>query len=61
MFINIVITLIIVSILWALWSLKDARKDTKAIKGVRKQLESGRVIFRNDHTATESSSSSSEI
>lgn len=63
MFFQIIIILAVVSFLWAVWSLRDIKKDTKAIKGVQKELETGRVVFHHEHAAKhyDSSSSSSEV
>ena len=59
MFFQIVILLAVIAFLWALWSLKDVRKDKKVIEGVKKELDSGRVIFHHEHINQDSSSSSS--
>lgn len=51
MFIAIVVSIFIISFLWALWALMRLRKEEKDVHvGARKKLSTGRVIFhRSEH------------
>lgn len=55
----VLIALVVISFLWALWSLKEQGSSKKHVRGVKKELSLGRVIFHRDLSSQDSVSESS--
>lgn len=61
MFFVILFLLLIISFLWAVWSLRGLQKDKRLLRNVKKDLATGRVIFHQEaHAQQHHSSVSSE-
>lgn len=56
----ILISLLLVSFLWALWSLKGLLRNTKIAHETKEQLMKGRVVFQSGVEDVPYTSSSSE-
>ncbi|MCL5438743.1 MAG: hypothetical protein M1268_02005 [Patescibacteria group bacterium] len=48
MIVYIIIIIAVVSVLWAVLSLRNAIKNPKTIKEVKKELSKGRVIYSSE-------------
>lgn len=59
MFFIVVGIIAIISVLWALLSLRDFRKKTQIAKDINQELQKGRVLF--DSQVQDDSSTSSEV
>lgn len=58
MFLIVVVSLAIISVLWAVWSLRGLKKDGKVTQNVKQDLAKGRVIFQGNYSSEVSSASS---
>lgn len=53
----IIAVLLLISVLWACWSLWGIVKNGKIVKTVNEELSQGRVVFHNQSTEASSSES----
>ncbi|MBI2074883.1 MAG: hypothetical protein HYT83_03560 [Candidatus Levybacteria bacterium] len=56
----IILALAVISILWAVWSLRELRRDKKIESQIKKKLSKGRVIYHHGVGKSYDSSSDSD-
>jgi len=55
MFLWIVLSLAVISVLWSLWSLAELQKSKKIAHSVKKELDQGRVVYHSYSSESDSS------
>lgn len=60
MFIYILVSIFIISLIWAIFSLRGFKKNSEAQKEVKDNLQQGRVLFQKTSPTNYGSSSSED-